>query len=97
MAYFEAMDVIDDVINNGRVIKERCDKVTFEKDGKRVAMAKNLRDGKGKVIDENKKWVVTSFDNNIPKNKKGAPARVTPGKPDVGAGAVAPNLSRRQR
>ena len=88
--FCEAVDVIEDVINNGRVIKKRWDKVTFENDCKRVVVSKNLRNGKGRL---SKKRVVTSFDNNIPKNKKGAPARVTPGKPDEGAGAVAPNLS----
>ncbi len=88
----DAMKTIDDVINNGRVIKERWDKLTIDKDGKRVVIRKNLRNEKGEIVDNNKNWVVTSFDSNTPKIK-GASARATPSKPDVGAGAVAPNLS----
>lgn len=63
------MRIIYDVIQNGIIIKEKWDKVTFEKDGKRVIVSKNVRDKNGDII-EKKNWVVTAFDNNIPKKKK---------------------------
>ena len=66
----EAMRVIEDVINNGSKIKDKWDKVTFDLDGRRVVVRKNVRDDKGNLTDEKKNWVVTSFDNNIPKSKK---------------------------
>ena len=66
----EAMRVIEDVINNGSKIKDKWDKVTFDLDGRRVVVRKNVRDDKGNLTDEKKNWVVTSFDNNVPKSKK---------------------------
>lgn len=68
----EMMAAIDDVIENGIIneAKSKWDKVVLEKDGKVVVISKNVRDKQGNVIDYNKNWVVTSFDNNIPKSKK---------------------------
>lgn len=65
----EVRSVIETVIKNGKKIKVRWDKVTFEFDGYRVIVSKNVRDEKGNII-ENRNWVVTSFDNNNPKSKK---------------------------
>ena len=66
----EARGKIEDVIKNGAIIKNKWDKATIEKDGYRVAISKNVRDSKGNVVVEKKNWVVTSFDNNIPKSQK---------------------------
>ena len=64
--------VIETVIYHGEKIKKRWDKVTFDHDGYRVIVSKNVRDAQGNIILENKNWVVTSFDNNNPKSKKKA-------------------------
>lgn len=66
----EVRAVMESVINSGKKIKIRWDKVTFENDGYRVVVSKNVRDSQGNIIIENKNWVVTSFDNNNPKAKK---------------------------
>lgn len=66
----EARSIIEMVIYKGKKIKNRWDKVTFDHDGYRVIVSKNVRDAKGIIILENKNWVVTSFDNNNPKSKK---------------------------
>lgn len=66
----EAQKAIEIVIKNGKKIKDRWDKVTFDYDGCRVIVSKNVRDTKGNIIIEKKYWVVTSFDNNNPKHKK---------------------------
>lgn len=67
----EARQVIESVIEKGRKIKENADKVIYELDGKRVVVRKNLRNKKtGELIDTHKNWVVTSYDNNIPKSQK---------------------------
>ena len=88
----EMMNVIDDVVTNGTIneSKSKWDKVTLEKDGMVVVIRKNVRDGNGNVVG-NKNWVVTSFDNNIPKTKKQSPAatRATPDG-NQGGRAVAP-------
>lgn len=61
---------METVIKSGKKTKNRWDKVTFEDNGYRVVVSKNVRDNRGKIIIENKNWVVTSFDNNNPKAKK---------------------------
>lgn len=66
----EVRMVMETVINSGKKIKTRWDKVTFENNGYRVVVSKNVRDIRGNIIIENKNWVVTSFDNNNPKVKK---------------------------
>ena len=67
----EARQTIDRILNNGKKIKNNRDKVIFELKGQRVVVRKNLRDrATGKLIDEKKKWVVTSYDNNVPKSDK---------------------------
>lgn len=66
----EVRAVMETVINSGKKIKIRWDKVTFENNGYRVVVSKNVRDSRGNIIIENKNWVVTSFDNNNPKAKK---------------------------
>ena len=78
----EAMNVIDDVINNGTINekKSRWDKVILEKDGYMVVISKNVRDEKGNIVNSNKNWVVTAFDNeHKPKDKSSSTTtRVTP-------------------
>lgn len=66
----EVRIVMETVIKSGKKTKNRWDKVTFEDNGYRVVVSKNVRDNRGKIIIENKNWVVTSFDNNNPKAKK---------------------------
>ena len=67
----EARQAIENIIKNGKKIKNNADKVIYELEGKRVVVRKNLRDtATGEMIDDNKKWVVTSYDNNVPKSKK---------------------------
>jgi len=68
----EACSIIETVIYQGKKIKKRWDKVTFDHNGNRVVVSKNVRDTQGRIICENKNWVVTSFDNNNPKSKKKA-------------------------
>ena len=91
----EMIDTIDDIVRNGSVNKKRSkwDKIVLEKDGKIVVIRKNVRDENGNVV-ANKNWVVTSFDNNIPKSKKITPAatRATPDS-NEGGRAVTPSVS----
>ena len=58
----ELADVLDDVIANGDIVKEKWDKVTLEKDGYKVVISRNVRDNKGNILGE-KNWVVTAFDS----------------------------------
>ena len=91
----EAMQTIEDVIGNGNKIKDNKDKVIYELDGKRVVVRKNLRDTQtGEMVDENKNWVVTSYDNNTPKSRKESSAS-TPTTPESNEGdrAVVPDVS----
>ena len=69
----EAIQVIEDVINNGQIDKKKSkwDKVFIEKDGYAVVISKNVRNEKGEIVNENKNWVVTAFDATIsPKRKE---------------------------
>ena len=69
----EAIQVIEDVINNGQIDekKSKWDKVFIEKDGYAVVISKNVRNEKGEIVNENKNWVVTAFDATIsPKRKE---------------------------
>ena len=90
----EAMDVIDDVINNGTVNekKSRWDKVVLEKDGYMVIVSKNVRDNKGNIVNERKNWVVTAFDNSRKLKEKSSSdiTRVTPNT-NKGGRAVTPD------
>lgn len=85
----EAIEVIDDVINNGEIVANPNAKnnIDIDKGNYRVSIAQ----------DENGRWVLTAFDKDTPakekKKRKDAAAIGTPGQPDEGAGAVAPNLS----
>ena len=76
----EARMRMEDVVMNGKIIKDKWDKATIEKEGFRVVVSKNVRDNKGNVVEKSKNWVVTSFDNNRPKSQKEASATtiVTP-------------------
>ena len=65
----EVRDVIDDVIKNGKIVRENADKVNIDYNGYRVSVRKNVRDGQGNIV-ENKNWVVTAFDRNTPKHEK---------------------------
>ena len=65
----EVRDVIDDVIKNGKIVRENADKVNIDYNGYRVSIRKNVRDGQGNVV-ENKNWVVTAFDRSTPKHEK---------------------------
>ena len=90
----EAMEVIDDVVKSGKIVKNKWDKATIEKDGYRVVVRKNLRDDAGNITDSKKRWVVTAFDNNRSAKEKEASAttRATPGD-NQGGRAVTPNAS----
>ena len=65
----EVRDVIDDVIKNGKIVRENADKVNIDYNGYRVSIRKNVRDGQGNIV-ENKNWVVTAFDRSTPKHEK---------------------------
>ena len=93
----EVRDVIDDVIKNGSINekKSKWDKVVFEKDGYSVIVSRNLRDKDGNIIEQNKDWVVTAFDNSRGRNSKKRESssdvtQVTPNTNKEGR-AVAPN------
>lgn len=90
----EAMNVIDDIINNGTINekKSRWDKVVLEKDGYMVIISKNIRDAKGNIVDSNKNWIVTAFDSeHKPKDKSSSTTTlVTPDNVEGGR-AVTPN------
>ena len=86
----EARQVIESIINTGEKIKNNRDKVIYELDGKRVVIRKNLREkSTGQMIDEKKKWVVTSYDNNVPKSDKLSASTLTTPESDEGGRAVA--------
>ena len=93
----EVRDVIDDVIKNGSINekKSKWDKVVFEKDGYSVVVSRNLRDKDGNIIEQNKDWVVTAFDNSRGRNskKRESSSDVTQVTPNTNKGgrAVAPN------
>ena len=93
----EVRDVIDDVIKNGSINerKSKWDKVVFEKDGYSVIVSRNLRDKDGNIIEQNKDWVVTAFDNSRGRNskKRESSSDVTQVTPNTNKGgrAVAPN------
>ncbi|MDR0415549.1 MAG: hypothetical protein LBH84_09090 [Prevotellaceae bacterium] len=57
----QAAEGIDDVIKNGAIVKNSADKATLEKNGYKVVVSKNVRDGQGNII-QTKNWVVTAFD-----------------------------------
>ncbi|MBS9767056.1 MAG: hypothetical protein KGV44_05905 [Flavobacteriaceae bacterium] len=84
-----ATEVINDVIENGKVSREKWDKVIFEKDGYKVIISKNVRDKKGNVL-KNKNWVVTSFDSTrSSKNKTNSTTTVVTPDSNKGSRAVA--------
>ena len=93
----EVRDVMDDVIKNGSINerKSKWDKVVFEKDGYSVVVSRNLRDKDGNIIEQNKDWVVTVFDNSRGRNskKRESSSDVTQVTPNTNKGgrAVAPN------
>ncbi len=93
----EVRDVMDDVIKNGSINerKSKWDKVVFEKDGYSVVVSRNLRDKDGNIIEQNKDWVVTAFDNSRGRNskKRESSSDVTQVTPNTNKGgrAVAPN------
>ena len=64
--------------------------VIYELKGKRVVVRKNLRDkSTGGMIEDKKKWVVTSYDNNVPKSDKLSAFTLTTPESDKGGRAVA--------
>lgn len=81
MSLEEVQTIIEKVIDKGVKIKVRWDKLTFDLDGLRVVVRKNVRDGNGNIVITKKNWVVTSFDNNKPKSRKIASA-ITIATPD---------------
>ena len=86
----EAGQAIELIINSGKKIKNNRDKVIYELDGKRVVIRKNLRNKTtGKIINDKKKWVVTSYDNNVPKSDKPSASTLTTPESDEGGRAVA--------
>lgn len=62
----------------------------FEHEGFRVVVRKNLRDkATGTLVDAKKKWVVTSYDNNVPKSDKQSASTLATPESDEGGRAVA--------
>lgn len=62
----------------------------FEHEGNRVVVRKNLRDkATGTLVDAKKKWVVTSYDNNVPKSDKQSASTLATPESDEGGRAVA--------
>lgn len=59
----DAINRIEDIINNGTIVKEGDGKATFEKDGYKVVVSKNIEGKK-------KNWVLTAFDSMNGKGKK---------------------------
>lgn len=91
----EAMNKIDDIIKNGSIVKDKWDKATIEKDGYRVVISKNIRNKKtGEIIDDDKRWGITAFDNKKRAKEKEASVitRVTPDD-NEGGRAVTPDAS----
>lgn len=84
----DAVSKIEDVINNGKLIKDKWDKATFEKDGYRVVVRKNVRGDNGEIVDEKKNWVVTAFDNDKSQKEKSSSA-TTLATPDNTSGSRA--------
>jgi hypothetical protein len=76
----EMMDVIDDVIKNGKKEKKRKseDKVRYEKGGYIVSIRKQFRDEKGNVLYK-KNWIVTAFESTRKEHEK----RRTPEESDL--------------
>lgn len=61
----------------------------YELEGKRVVIRKNLHDKTtGQLIDDKKKWVVTSYDNNVPKSDKLSASTLATPESDEGGRAV---------
>ncbi|MCR4847795.1 MAG: hypothetical protein K5920_02955 [Bacteroidales bacterium] len=86
----DARLAIEVIINKGTKIKDNRDKVIYELDGKRVVVRKNLRNkATGNLIEDKKKWVVTSYDNNVPKSGKLSASTLTTPESDKGGRAVA--------
>lgn len=86
----EVRQAIDSIMNEGKKVKNNRDKVIYELEGKRVVVRKNLRDkASGVLIDDKKKWVVTSYDNNVPKSDKLSASTLTTPESDEGGRAVA--------
>ena len=86
----EARQAIESIINLGKKTKNNLDKVIYELHGKRVVVRKNLRDKKtGLLIENKKKWVVTSYDNNVPKSDKQSASTLATPESDKGGRAVA--------
>lgn len=86
----DARQAIEDILDRGEKVKNNRDKVIYELEGRRVVVRKNLRDkATGILIDDKKKWVVTSYDNNVPKSDKLSAFTLTTPESDEGGRAVA--------
>ncbi|MDR2472861.1 MAG: hypothetical protein LBD53_04745, partial [Tannerella sp.] len=89
----DAASVIDDVIRNGTITKDKADKATIEKDGYKVVVSKNVRDTQGNIL-QTKNWVVTAFDiTRTEGEKKNASSKselYTADKTDAAAGQTTP-------
>ena len=86
----EVRQTIEAIINHGKKTKNNSDKAIYELNGKRVVVRKNLRDKTtGSLIDDKKKWVVTSYDNNVPKSDKQSASTLATPESDKGGRAVA--------
>lgn len=65
----EALEVIQDVLNNGSISRENADKVNIDWNGYRVSVRKQTRDEKGNVVEKGN-WVVTAFDRTRTEKEK---------------------------
>lgn len=86
----DARQAIENIIDIGTKIKNNRDKMIYELEGKRVVIRKNLHDKTtSQLIDDKKKWVVTSYDNNVPKSDKLSASTLATPESDEGGRAVA--------
>jgi hypothetical protein len=71
-------------------VKEAFDFLVAHQSGDLIGVFQNLRDkATGGLIDDKKKWVVTSYDNNVPKSDKLSASTLTTPESDEGGRAVA--------
>lgn len=70
-----ALNVMQQVIDNGNITRENPDKVVIDYNGYRVVVRKQTRDNQGNVV-ESGNWVVTAFDKSRSEKEK-TPSRGT--------------------
>lgn len=66
----ELISILKDVIQNGEIVKSKWDKFTIANNGYKVVIRKNVRDEKGVIVETNKNWIVTAFNDGKTKKEK---------------------------